>query len=148
MRIGPITVAEMREHAGSLLRAHWDEVAKLKHLMVLDPNWDAYEAMEQAGNLIAIALYAESGALVGYSVSMLAWHHNYAALRYCQNLVVFVDKEHRRQSAGTRLIKATEAEARARGAKLVLWHAKPDTALDALLRHSYAVQDVIYSKEL
>ena len=148
MNLRPITVAELREQGGGLFRAHWAEVAKNKHLMVLDPNWDAYEAMEAKGDLLAIALCADDGRLLGYSVSLLAWHHNYAGLRYCQNLVVFVDKEHRRQSAGMRLINATEVEAKERGAKLVLWHAKPDTALDVLLQKRCKVQDVIYAREL
>jgi hypothetical protein len=126
VNIRPISVAEMREHAGPLLRAHWDEVAKLRHLMVLDPNWELYEAVEERGNLLAMAAHDDDGRMMGYSVSFLQYHAHYAGLRYAQNDVLFVAPEARDTRLGLRLIQATEAEAVQQAMPGVLSHGAAD----------------------
>ena len=46
-------------------------------------------------------------------------------------------------------MKVTEEHAKSLGCKLMLWHAKEDTTLCALLpRLKYGVQDIVFSKEL
>ena len=68
---------------------------------------------------------------------------------YCHNDVLFVAKEYRRGRLGLGLIRATEREAKKRGAQMVSWHAKQGTALEALMpRLGYGVQDIIYSREV
>ena len=88
--------------------------------------------------------------VVGYAVSIIAPSHlHYADLCYVSNDALFVKKSHRGGSTGLRLMRETERIAKERGAKLVLWHAKEGTRLDALLtRLGYGVQDIIFSKEL
>ena len=46
-------------------------------------------------------------------------------------------------------IKGTEDHARSEGCKLMLWHAKENTALAKLLpKLKYGVQEIMYSKEI
>lgn len=142
------SVAEMREHAGALFREHYDEIARNKAVMVLSPDWPKYEAMEQAGLLLALSAWI-GDELVGYSVGFITAHLHYSELRYYQNDVLFVARPHRASRLGLRLIAETEERAAAQGARLVVWHAKQGTALDALLpRLGYGVQDIIYSREV
>lgn len=141
-------VREMRQHADKLFAEHYEEIARNKHIMQLAPNWDLYERLEKGDLLLIISAWDEAK-LVGYSVSFLSHHLHYRHLLYAQNDVLFVSKEYRRGKLGLALIRETENLARQRGAKLMLWHAKQGTALDALMpRLKYQVQDIVYSKEL
>jgi GNAT superfamily N-acetyltransferase len=142
------TVDEMFEVCRPLLERHWDEIARNKHLMVLNPDVAKYQRMEAAGMLLILAAW-EGAELVGYSVSMIETTLHYADLTVCVNDVVFVLPESRHAQTGLRLIKETESMAKQRGAQLMLWHAKEGTALHALMpRIGYEVQDIIYSKEI
>lgn len=146
--IRPSCIAEIREVAAPLLREHWQEVAARKDLMVLDPDWDVYEDLEARGRLIQLVAWV-GGNLVGYSVSFLMHHLHYRGLLLAQNDVLFITKEHRKGKLGLQLIRATEEAARDNGARMVLWHAKPGTALDALLpRIGYAVHETMYAREV
>jgi predicted GNAT superfamily acetyltransferase len=141
-------VAEMLEHSMKLFEDHWDEIALNKDLMALKPDEARYYAMEKEGKVLILAAW-DGDELVGYSVNFLVNHLHYADLNLCSNDLLFVSKEHRQSRTGLKLMKETEIKAKGVGAELMLWHAKPDTALSAMLpRLKYNVQDIIYSKEL
>ena len=98
--------------------------------------------------LFALSAYV-GDRLIGYSVNFLMRHLHYADLVYAQNDLLFIDKDYRASRAGLALIRATEAHAKAKGAQMLIWHAKPGTALEALLpRMGYGVQDIMFSKEV
>lgn len=146
--IRTIDCTALLEKGGQLFEAHWDEIALNKHLMVFKPDTERYHAMEQAGVLFALAAHID-GELIGYSVSFVTRHLHYADLLFAQNDVLFLDKRYRASGAGLALIRATEEEAKARGARMIIWHAKQGTALEAVLpRIGYGVQDVMFSKEI
>lgn len=147
-RILPTTYAEVNAKAKHLLAEHWDEVALNKGLMVLNPDEQRYLALEATGQFFALAAW-DGDDLVGYSGNFIGQHLHYAGLRYANNDVLFVAKGHRATPLGLRLIRETVAEAQRRGARMMLWHAKYETQMAALLvRMGYLVQDVIYSREL
>lgn len=142
------TVSEMLEHAGDLFAEHREEIALNKAVMVLKPDAQRYEALEAAGNLFILAAF-KGNELVGYSVNFLLPHLHYADLTVASNDLLFVAKAHRKGIVGLRLIRATEARAKKAGAGLMLWHAKPATALSEIMpRLGYEVQDIIFSREL
>lgn len=143
-----ITIAELRATAPELIRAHWEEVALAKDLMVLDPDWLTYQAIEQAGKLLTVGAFVDDD-LAGYSVGLVTAHLHYQGLTYYQNDALFMAESHRRGEVGSKLIRYTEHLAGLRGAKMVCWHAKQGSALDQLMsRRGYAVQDIIYSRRL
>lgn len=142
------TVDQILESASELFAAHWDEVALNKQVMQLKPDVARYHVLDAQGMLLVLGAYVDD-VLVGYSVNFLMNHLHYADLRVCSNDLLFIAQEHRQSRLGLQLIKRTEEVAKERGAQLMLWHAKPDTALNALMpRLGYGVQDIIYSKEV
>lgn len=142
----PLAISELVLAGGELLSAHWAEVAREKDLMVLDPAWDKYLALERNGTLLSIGAYA-GVELVGYSVGLVLPHMHYQGMIYYQNDVLFVAPEHRRSRLGVDLIEATEAAAEERGAVWHAWHAKKGSTLDRLLdRRGYGVHDIIYGR--
>ena len=86
---------------------------------------------------------------MGYSINFIGPHMHYSNLRYAHNDALFVKAGHRGGTLGLRLMRETERLAREQGARMMMWHAKPDTALHKLLpRLGYAVQDIAFSKEI
>lgn len=132
----------------ALLNENWEAVAKNKNIMLLSPDRDKYLQLSKNNQLICIAAKID-GVLVGYSVNILQHHLHYSDLFYCNNDVIFLCEDLRNTPLGLRLIRQTERVAKAKGAKLMLWHAKENTSLDKLLpKMGCKVQDIIYSKEL
>lgn len=132
----------------ALQRAHWEESARNKHLMVLAPALELYARIEQSGTLFAVIAY-DGDEIVGYSVNILTTNLHYSALTMANNDLIFVAKAYRTGRTGIRLIDETERVAAKRGARLMLWHAKENTPLAKVLpRMGCAVQDILFSKEL
>jgi len=131
-----------------LLVKHREELTTNKDLMELAPIAAQYREAESAGVLFAVTV-RKDGHLIGYSVNFVGPHLHYSGMRYAHNDVLFLDPAHRKGTVGFRLIQASEDAARERGAKMIVWHAKPGTAMERLLpRLGYRVQDVLFSKEL
>lgn len=132
----------------ALQREHWDEIARNKHLMVLSPDIEQYRRIEQAGMLFAVFAY-DGDRMIGYSINILSVNLHYSSLLMANNDLLFIAKEYRAGRVGVRLIEETKRLAAKRGARLMLWHAKEETPLAAILpRMGCTVQDIIYSQEL
>jgi len=144
-----IPVTELEQKADALTRQHWNEVA-LNKSVPLDIDWPLYAAMEASGRIFVVAVFDGSDNLVGYSVNQLFNHPHYRTVKMCQNDALFLLPSVRGGHVGIQLMNFTRTEAKARGAKRLMWHAKKGTALDRLLDTSrdYIVQDIIYSTEL
>lgn len=146
-RIVETTVTDKLGELLPLLQAHRDELATAKHLMELSPLVEAYRTMEQSGSLLALVAYLGEE-IAGYSINFIGPHLHYSKLRYAHNDALFVKREHR-GGLGLKLIRETEARARKKGARMMTWHAKAGTPLQNLLpRLDYAVQDVLFNKEI
>lgn len=144
-RLSPLIETEL----WPLLQAHREELSTNKALMQLAPIAKQYRAAEEAGSLFCLTVRDEAGALKGYSANFIGPHLHYSGLRYVHNDVLFLEASVRRGRNGYKLILATEQAARERGAKMIIWHAKMDTALNRMLPGlGYRIQDVMYSKEL
>ena len=142
------TVDEMLAKASVLFEEHYEEIARNKEVMKLKPDKKAYRNLEEANQIFILSAWQDD-VLIGYSVNFVLNHPHYADLLLAQNDLLYIKKEMRGSRAGLRLIKETETHATSLGCKLMLWHAKENTALGAILpRLKYGVQDIIYSKEL
>ena len=142
------TFDEFKVVANHLFEEHYEEIARNKQVMKLKPNWQLYDQMNATGWLF-IYIAMQDDVCIGYSMNIMMYHLHYADLRIAQNDVLFVKKEFRGGRLGLRLLKATEDYAKSEGCKLMLWHAKENTALDKLLpKLKYGVQEIMYSKEI
>lgn len=141
-------VSEMLANAQEMFVEHWDEIALNKRVMKLKVDEDRYKALEATGSMLILGAY-DGEALIGYSVNFMINHLHYADLKICSNDVLFIKKEYRQGRLGLMMIAETERQAKEMGAELILWHAKKDTALEAIMpKIGYGIQDIIFSKEL
>ena len=142
------TYDEFKVLGDPLFEEHYEEIARNKQVMKLKPNYHLYEALNSTGWLF-IYVAMQDDVCIGYSMNIMMHHLHYADLRIAQNDILFVKKEFRGGRLGLRLLKATEDHARSEGCKLMLWHAKENTALAKLLpKLKYGVQEIMYSKEI
>jgi GNAT superfamily N-acetyltransferase len=129
-----------------LIQKHYEELATNKDVQFLDPDVEHYYAIEDAGVMCNLFMYV-GDKLIGYSINIISAHLHYKQMGLAQNDVLFVDPEYRNGKAGLLLIAQTETICKERGASMMHWHAKPNTALDKLLpRIGYMVQDIAYTK--
>ncbi len=149
MRIEEVAKGTERiKEVWELLSKHRDELATHKELMVLKPDIERYREFEEKGSLVSLALY-DGLSIVGYSVTIINKALHYSDLVCAQNDVLYLDPKYRHGMWGVRLIKRTEQAARKRGAGMIFFHGKENTAFSALMpRLGYGVQDIIFSREL
>lgn len=147
--IRPGTVDDLRIYGQELLDEHYREVCVDQEHLTLNPDWERYEAMIEAGQMFLLCAWTNKRELVGYSANIVMPHLHYRMSVWCWNDVLFVTRGLRQGGLGLGLIRATETEAKKRGAHVMAWHAKPATALEAVLeRVDYRVQETIYSRNL
>lgn len=146
--IREVSLATARVLCEHLLAEHYEEVAKFKDVAVLKPDWARYKEAEREGRLL-ILIICEGNRGIGYSANFLQMNLHYSDLLFAQNDVLYLSPEHRKGALGYRLILETEKRAKERGAKLMLWHTKPQTTLEALMpRLSYEILDTIWARRL
>lgn len=104
----------------------------------LDIDDAMFVAMDRAGALLALGLFADDNQLVGYSIATV-YKHPWAAEHVCSVTVIFVESAHRRNGNARHLMDETERRAFERGVARVNWHAH-DPGVEALLRQRGARQ--------
>lgn len=131
-----------------LLEKHWEEVALNKEKIKLNPDWDAYANLEDAGVLKIFTARAD-GKLIGYFVVFVKSHIHYKDHLFCYNDVIFVDEEYRKGFTSPRLIKFAEKCLKADGVEVMIVNTKRHKPFDSLLVWlGYKHIENLYSKVL
>jgi len=115
-----------------LLEKHWEEVALNKEKIKLNPDWDAYANLEDAG-ILKIFTARDDRKLVGYFVVFVKSHIHYKDHLFCYNDVIFVDEEYRKGFTSPRLIKFAEKCLKADGVEVMIVNTKRHKPFDSLL---------------
>jgi GNAT superfamily N-acetyltransferase len=130
-----------------LLHAHWLEVANYRAAIPLDVDWEFYEKLESQGKLLCITARID-GELVGYSVFLVIRHPHYVSTVFAANDVIFVREDLRNSRLGLSLIRVSEREAKAAGARKITWHVKDNGVPELLGRLGYNLDERIMGKLL
>ncbi|CAK0775824.1 N-acetyltransferase domain-containing protein [Gammaproteobacteria bacterium] len=134
--------------AENLLREYFEESISDEALRSagINPDLDRYHALENSGELFALAAHHNDG-IVGYSINIVIPHHRSSSLIVSVNDLIFVSKRHRNGGPGLALIRATEKMAKNRGAMTIMWCAKPTSPIIPILESmKYGMGDMIFSK--
>lgn len=119
-----------------------------------DPVWRGYYALEEAKHLLVLGAFAilprvPDGKLVGYSVVVLAPHHQNGNEIVAQVDAIFVQRHYRAGGLGMRLFKATEAVVAHRGVKRLMFRTSPHHPFtNTLQKQGYRVREFTLLKEL
>lgn len=139
--------AALIEEVGPLLEQHWREIAH-DLTIPLSPAWGRYHALQDAG---ALRIYTarREGELIGYACFIINHNLHYSTSLQALQDVIFVRKDLRRGTLGTRLIKFSEEQLKADGVQVVFHHIKAKHNWGALIeRLGYTLVDHLYAKRI
>ena len=104
----PVKLSEIKNTVWPLLLKHWDEIALNKNKVPLDPDWDYYFQLENAGAFQAIGALDENGTIVGYSSYFMQRNPHYKSLCMAIGDIFYLDPAYRKGWAGVGLLSAAE----------------------------------------
>ena len=99
-----------------LFPVHFQELALNKEKAPLDPQIDIYMERERRGELMFVAV-RKTGELIGYFIGFVAPGLHYKTCLTLTMDIFYIAPEHRGSSAGYKLFKFVEQEAKNRGVK-------------------------------
>lgn len=117
------SLTENLDYLKPMFPLHWQELALNKDEVPLDPQYDIYLTRDARGEVMFVA-GREAGQIMAYFVGFVAPGLHY---RTCLTLtmdIFWVKPEYRGKSAGIRLFKTVEAEARRRGVQRMFMGSK------------------------
>ncbi len=147
MKYARETLEEVRAEIDPLLEAHWREIAHYQDIL-LDPDWEFYEAMEYCGRL-RIFTARDEGRLVGYGFFFVGPNRHYKQSFQALQDVIFLHPDYRGAGNGRDLIMFCDEQCRAEKIQVIYHHIKAAHDFGPLLIHcGYELVDLIYAKRL
>ena len=135
--------SDVYDEAGNLLNLHWQEIAKNKELLRLNPDAELYKSIE---NDLMLVTARSGGALIGYFLWIFRTHPHYKHVLVAEEDLHFLLKEYRLGLAGYKFIKAACRSAINRGAKLLVMREKIGNEHPAIMKRlNFIPTDVVYT---
>jgi GNAT superfamily N-acetyltransferase len=135
---------ETFDEARPLLELHWDEIAKNKKLMTLNPDVKKYEGIVEA--LLLVTARA-GGRLIGYFLWILVTHPHYKHVSVAEEDLHYLLPEYRRGLTGYLFMKAACNAALARGAQLLTMREKIGHEHPAIMKRlGFSPTDMVYTR--
>lgn len=130
-----------------LLFAHWEEIATWSDIP-MDPDREAYEAIEDAG-LLRLYTARNAQGLVGYAAYVVRTHLHYRGSVQAVQDVVYLRPEYRQGRIGQKLLEAADADLASEGVQVVFQHVKLAHNFGPLLeRLGYEHLENVYARRL
>lgn len=131
-----------------LLYLDWIEIEHRKDIREFDPDWEAYEALEQAGILKVFTVRSE-GKLVGYYSCVVSPSLHSRGLLQATVDAIYLHPMHRKGLTGYKLIKFAEKCLKEDGVKIILLGTTEVNPIDPLLlKLGYSKTEVKFEKVL
>ena len=111
------------EELKPLLEEHYKEVALYQDKVKLNPDYDRYLMLEDAGNLHTVVA-REDGKVVGYYISLVVEHLHYADTVYAHNDVVYLEPGLRHSRVALDMINFAIEKLKEKGVSVVTIHMK------------------------
>ena len=130
-----------------LLPVHYDELCVTKEFP-LDPDYDAYKKIADAGNLVCIVCMDENE-VVGYIVFIVQPHLHYKSCLTAFEDIYYVKPEYRKGRIGIRLFQYAEKVLKSAGVNRIIMHTKIHLDNSKLFEYlEYKHSDKLYTKIL
>ena len=139
-------LSEIRHEAMPLLLRHWEELALNKATTPLDPDWKAYQRLEDAG-VLHVTTLRRGGDLIGYVSFLVAPNLHYQTVIVATDDVFFLAPEYRVGLLGRTLLKAAHMAVIRAGATKIVHRHKDHFDVGPVLRSlGFALIEHVYAK--
>ena len=125
---------ELYDEIEQLGALHKDEVEAEVTALPVAINRDLYDVLHAQGALVCVGAFTDDGRLVGYAIALLSPNFHYRRTTAAHD-VLFLHRDYRKPRMALRLVEAVEAECKARGAQLMVWHAPIGGAFERILKN-------------
>lgn len=141
-------LATVEDEVKPLLNSHWEEIALNKDKIKLNPDWEAYEALEHQGKL-KIFTARDDGQLVGYFVVIVGTNLHYKDHLFASNDIIYLSPNHRKGFTGIKLVKFAEKCLKDDGVSVLTINTKVHQPFDKLMDFlKFRKIERVYSKYL
>lgn len=141
-------LCQAREECIPLIESHWEEVAVNKDHIKLNPDWEAYEKLEELG-VLTIFTARHFGKLVGYFVVIVQSNIHYKDHVFASNDIIYLHPDYRKGLTGVKLIKFAEKCLIQDGVSVMVINTKVKNPFDPVLeRLGFNLTERVYSKYL
>lgn len=141
-------IKDCLDEALPLLEAHWKEVAFYPDI-VLEPDREAYYAMESLGCVACFVVRDEDSHMIGYAVYFMRKSLHYKNSLQASNDIIYLNPTHRKLGLAGDFISWCDKQLKELGVQVVSHHIKSSHNWGRLIeRQGYQLQDLIYTKRL
>lgn len=138
----------VQHEVDELVHKNWEDTGFGKYGLNLNPDWAAYEAMNNAG-LLGVYTVRKNEDLVGYLVVVARSHPHYKDHVFASNDILFIDKDHRKGLVGYFLVKYVVEDLKKLGVSVLLFNTTIDKPYDPILnRLGFEPTEKLYVKFL
>lgn len=131
-----------------IVAVHWREIALDRAAVPLDPDWERYYELADAGKL-SVVTARERGRLVGYHIAVVSPHLHYRGTLHGVTDVYFILPEFRKGFTGIRLMKVVDEELKRLGVVKRITGTKRHLDMGRLFeRLGYRETERVYTKIL
>ena len=141
-------LGDCRKDCEELIRLHWEEIALNKEVIKLNPDWESYEALEEAGTL-KIFTARDGYNLVGYFVVLVGRSLHYKDHIFAENDIIYLHRDYRKGYTGIKLIKFAEKCLKEDGVSILKVNTKVHQPFDTLMSFlKFNLIERVYTKYL
>jgi len=134
------------EEIKPLLQSHYEEIARNKDKIKLNPNYDIYRSMDTAG-LLHVVTVRDNEVLAGYFICVIMPNLHYQDCIVATNDILFISKPYRKGSLAMKMLKYAEKTLKERGADRIVINMKLAHDFGVLLeRLGYVEIERVYEK--
>lgn len=126
-------VCSIKSEIQDLLRDDWREIEHCKEVRTLNPDWDAYDTLEQA-NMLKVFTVRASNKIVGYYAAIISPSLHSKGLLQAAADVVYLHPDHRKGLTGYKLFKFAERCLREDGIKVLHLTTTEANPIDAIMQ--------------
>mgnify|MGYP003120056152 FL=1 len=146
MKLQEEALTEICEDIKPLIQMHWEQVALNKDKIKLNPDWDEYHRLYNAGNL-KIYTARKEHELVGYFIVAVGKNIHYKDHLFANCDIIYVKPDSRAGMTGYKLINFATAELQKIGVSVLNINTKTHLPFDKLLlRMKFGLIERLYSK--
>lgn len=123
--------SDILEELKPFLQLHWEEVALYQDKIPLDPDYDKYIELNEAG-IARVVTARDSDKLIGYFISIIQPHMHYQKDVYAVNDILYLDEAYRGSDTAVGMFMFAEEDLKALGVSVLIISMKVAKPFDSL----------------